>query len=94
MHHQIFKSGKYNVEGCKYSLNTHLNIDCVRFMLSDYHDEQLCQFLEFLNLGSLLGSAKSQYNIVINHKDAKDFPVQMQNYLIKRKIPWRYIGSI
>ena len=36
MHDQIFKSGKYNFEGCKFSLNTHFNIDYFRFMLSDY----------------------------------------------------------
>ena len=97
MHDNYFKSGKCNFEGCKISLYSHLNIDYFRFMLSDYHDKQLCQFLEFGFPTEYFGKAQQNRNtpdIVINHKAAKDFPVQMQNYLKKRKIPWRYIWSI
>lgn len=44
MHNSIDKSAKYNFEGCKFPLDTDLNIDCFRFMLLD---QSLCDLLEF-----------------------------------------------
>ena len=46
-HNKIFRSGRYNFEGCKFPLKTNLNIDYFRFMLFEYEDEAICDFLEF-----------------------------------------------
>ena len=43
----FFLSGKYNFESCKCSLNTNLRVDYFRFMLTDYHDIGICDFLEY-----------------------------------------------
>ncbi|CAC5393934.1 unnamed protein product [Mytilus coruscus] len=37
----------YNYEGARIPLDTHLNIDFFKFMLSDYHDRDICALLEF-----------------------------------------------
>ena len=47
MHNTVGLSGKYNFEGCRFSLGTNLNIDYFRFMLLDYPDIYLCDLLEF-----------------------------------------------
>lgn len=97
MHDKIVKSGKYNFEGCRFPLQTHLNIDYFRFMLSDYHDKQLCDLLQFGFPIGYFGKAQkdsTSSHLVINHKGAKDFPLQMQKYLKKREITWSYFGAI
>ena len=40
-------SGLYNFESCRISLHTKLNISFFRFMLSDYEDKEVCEFLEY-----------------------------------------------
>lgn len=47
LHNKILISGKYNFESCRVSLNHRLKIDCFRFMLLDYSDNLLCEFIEF-----------------------------------------------
>ena len=84
-HEKIFQSGVYNFEMERIPLETHLNIDFFKFMLSDYHDQDLCTFLEFgFPIGfqreflSHIGSGNN-----INHKGAIDFPSDIDLFLQK-----------
>lgn len=89
MHDQICLSGGYNFEGCRFSLNTKINLDYLRFMLTDYHDTDICEMLEFGfpigYLGKIQHQANSSIKFVKNHKGAKDYPVKIQKYLLKEK---------
>ena len=96
MHDSIFYSGKYNFEGCKFSLHTKLNIDYFRFMLLDYDDCAICDFLEF---GFPIGyfGKNQQHDFfdvskVKNHKGAKDFPRNVQEFLNKEKAYGAILG--
>ena len=88
-HNKIFRSGRYNFEGCKFPLKTNLNIDYFRFMLFDYEDEAICDFLEFGfplgYFGDVQRWSKDSYSFVKNHGGAKKIPAQMQIYLLKEK---------
>ena len=87
MHNSIVSSGKYNFEGCKFSLDTNLNLDYFRFMLSDYHDHNLCDLLEFGfpigYMGKIQQQSRDNYSFVKNHKGAKDYAVHVQKFLNK-----------
>lgn len=97
LHNNILLSGKYNFESCRVSLNHRLKIDFFRFMLLDYSDNLLCEFLEF---GFPIGyfgkhqSKNSDIRSVKNHKGAKEFPAQVIKYLKKRKILQCYFRAI
>ena len=45
--HKVKKSGHYNFECCKIPLETKLNIPFFRFMLNDYDDLIVVDFLEY-----------------------------------------------
>ena len=85
MHDLISLSGKYNFEGCRFPFNTHLNIDYFRFMLSGYHDEELCDFLQYGFPIGYMGSAQQQlqnsYHLVRNYSGAKEYPDHVQKFL-------------
>ena len=87
MHNSICLSGKYNFEECKFSLDTNLKIDYFRFMLSDYHDTNLCDLLEFGfpigYMGKIQQEPCDNFNFVRNHKGAKEFAVHVQKFLNK-----------
>lgn len=89
MHNQIVRSGRYNFEGCKFSLKTHLNIAYFRFMLHGYKDVGLCDLLEFGFPLGYFGTVQRQepnaYTQVKNHCGAKMFPAQVQKFLCKEK---------
>lgn len=76
MHNSIGKSAKYNFEGCKFPLDTDLNIDCFRFMLLD---QSLCDLLEFGFPIGYMGKIQQQpcdtFSFVRNYKGAKEFAV-------------------
>ena len=46
-HNEIVRSGRYNFKGFRFPLKPNLKIDFVRFMLHDYEDASICDFLEF-----------------------------------------------
>lgn len=87
MHDQICLSGKYNFEGCKFSLHTKLRLDYFRFMLTGYHDIDICELLEFGFPIGYFGNIQqldfANLKFVKNHKGAKDYPVEIQKYLRK-----------
>ena len=87
MHDRVCLSGKYNFEGCRFPLNTNLNIDYFRFMLDGYSDFEICDFLEFGFPIGYFGKVQQQeftsLQFVKNHKGAKDFPSEIQKYLNK-----------
>ena len=89
MHNSIGLSGKYNFEGCKFSLDTNLNIEYFRFMLTDYHDQNLCDLLEFGfpigYMGKIQQQSCNSFSFVRNHKGAKEFAVHVQKFLTKEK---------
>ena len=51
-HEKVKESGLYNFQGCRIAINKKLNLPYLRSNLSDYKDQQICEFLEF---GFLLG---------------------------------------
>ena len=87
MHDRVCLSCKYNFEGCRFPLNTNLNIDYFRFMLDGYSDFEICDFLEFGFPIGYFGKVQQQeftsLQFVKNHKGAKDFPSEIQKYLNK-----------
>ena len=86
MHDEIVRSGRYNFEGCKFPLKTNLRIDYFRFMLHGYEDECICNFLEFgFPLGYFGEVQRWLYAVVRNHGSAKNYPLQIQKYLLKEK---------
>ena len=88
-HNEIVRSGRYNFEGCRFPLKTNLKIDFFRFMLHDYEDTSICDFLEFGfplgYFGDVQRGSPDSYTFVRNHGGAKHFPVQIQEYLSKEK---------
>lgn len=89
IHDLIHSSGQYNFEACKFPLHTKLNIDYFRFMLLDYKDNVICDFLEYGFPLGYFGKNQQQTSNhakkVRNHKGAKDFPRSVQDFLHKEK---------
>ncbi|CAG2226402.1 unnamed protein product [Mytilus edulis] len=84
-HEIIFSSNMYNYEGVRIPLDTHLNIDFFKFMLSDYHDRDICALLEF---GFPVGYDYKKHIhgascTVQNHKGAIQFSNDIDKYLRK-----------
>lgn len=89
-HNKIVESGRYNFQKCKFTLKTRLNVDFFRFMLTDYPDKQLCNFLEFGFPIGYFGKARHSIQGKIhlvhwrrNHSGAKDFPKEIEHYLLQ-----------
>ena len=65
-------------------------------MLFDYEDEDICDFLEFGfplgYFGDVQRWSEDSYSLVKNHGDAKNFPAQMQKYLLKEQIHDAILG--
>ena len=89
-HETIKHSGCYNFECCSIPIHTHLNIQYLRSMLTDYKDSRICDFLEFGFPSGYLGDNSVLNNVekkdlwkFKNHKGAEDFPDDMLSYLKK-----------
>ncbi|VDI14398.1 Hypothetical predicted protein [Mytilus galloprovincialis] len=83
-HELIMSSQKYNFEDSKIPVVSHLNIDFFKFMLTDYFDRNICQFLEFgFPIGCENCTEFSSEKIVQNHKGAVEFPDDLEKYLKK-----------
>ena len=63
-------------------LQTHLNIDYFKFMLFDYEDAILCEFLEFGfpigYMGNVQQRSPNSFSFVRNHNGAKEYPIHVQ----------------
>ncbi|CAC5391181.1 unnamed protein product [Mytilus coruscus] len=83
-HEVIMSSNKYNFEESKIPVVSLLNIDFFKFMLSDYIDRSICQFLEFgFPIGCENYTDFSAEKVVQNHKGAVEFPDDLDKYLKK-----------
>ena len=96
-HNEIVRSGRYNFEGCRFPLKTNLkNEEFFRFMLHDYEDASICDFLEFGfplgYFGDVQRGLPDSYTFVRNHGGAKHFTVQIQEYLSKEKSYGAFLG--
>ena len=76
-------SGLYNFESCRISLHTKLNISFFRFMLSDYEDKEVCEFLEYGFPIGFMEKIKPRPPQVKNHKGVIQFPKEVRDYLSK-----------
>ena len=93
LHQKVVNSGLYNFEGWRIPLQTRLNIPFFRFMLSDYDDLAVCEFLEFGFPIGFLGKVKPRTGTVKNHKGVTEFPVEVRRYLEKEKGYHAILGS-
>ena len=88
-HDQIVQSGLYNFEFCRFPLNSKIRVDFFKFMLSDYIDKNVCQFLEFGFPIGYSGRQQANSSTIVpfckNHSGAKQFPKDMQKYFLKEK---------
>ena len=89
-HKKVKESGLYNFQGCRITMNKKLNLPYLRSNLSDYKDQQICDFLEFGFPLGYLGDESLLHNIekkdlwkYKNHKGAEEFPDSMLSYLEK-----------
>lgn len=85
LHFRVKSSGLYNFEGCKIPLKTRLNIPFFRFMLSEYEDKVICDFLEYGFPIGFLGKVKKSSKKIKNHKGVREFPVEVRKYIEKEK---------
>lgn len=85
LHDKVINSGHHNFEVCKVPLNTRLNIPFFRFMLSDYEDKTICEYLEYGFPIGFTGTVKLNRKPVKNHKGAREFPREVEEYLKKEK---------
>jgi hypothetical protein len=92
IHEQIRKSGTHNYLGCKIPVQSGINIQFFREKLVDYHDNIICEFLEFgapvVYEGEFVGSEF----ITKNHKGATDFSKEIEKYLKKEASYGAIIG--
>ena len=89
-HQKVKDSGLFNFQGCRIPINTKLNVQYLRSMLTDYKDQRICDYLEF---GFPLGCSgdeiissdidSKQLWKFKNHKGAEEFPDSMLQYLEK-----------
>ena len=79
IHEQIKKSGIYNYLGCKISVQSGINVK----KLVDYHDNIICEFLEFDAPVGYEGEFVGSELITKNHKGATDFSKEIEKYLRK-----------
>ena len=77
---RIFKSGKPNYIGLKLPINQFWNLDTLEQMLSDYHDNNIVQFLRFGWPISHNGQAYSSQSCD-NWKGVNVYPVEVRKYL-------------
>ena len=96
--HEIVKnSGKFNFQSCRIRVNSKINTDFMRSMLSDYKDKLVCDLLEF---GFPLNFKGDENDIPVhseiwkckNHKGASDYPNEIIQYLQKESEQLAILG--
>ena len=83
IYQKVIESGKYNFEACHIPLKTNLNVEFFRFMLSDYEDKAVVDFLEFGFLIGFTGKVQKRPSRVRNHKGVTEYPAEVEKYLRK-----------
>ncbi|MES9881884.1 MAG: hypothetical protein ABW185_13480 [Sedimenticola sp.] len=83
VHEQVFNSGKYNFEGCRIRINDKLNFEFLRHMLMNYCDKDVCDLLEFGFPLGCIEETSASVKIPKNHKGARLFPSELENYFNK-----------
>ena len=97
---EVQKSGKFNFEGCKISINNRMNIDYIRSWLTDYKDKEVCDLLEYGFPIGLQHEASTILNQsegkdiwkIKNHKGAEEFPDEMNKYFQKETLNKAVLG--
>ena len=96
IHRVVKQSGKYNFEGCRIIVNKKINGAFMRVMLRDYKDIRVVEFLEYGFPLGFVGDRMPRGEIkdytVSNHAGANNFPVDIDNYLIKEASHHAIIG--
>ena len=77
-HDNVFQSGVPNCQGCKVPVHSNIDIDYWRSMLSNYHDANLCDLLEFGFSIGFEGPIPHSGRTVNNHSGSVTFPVDMR----------------
>ena len=98
-HHRVLDSGKFNFQECRIPVYSKLNVDYICSWLTDFKDQALCELLEF---GFPVGfngdqslfehTESSQFWKFRNHKGARDFPKEIDSYLLKESM-YKAIGG-
>ena len=83
LYQKVFSSGRYNFEACHIPLETKLNIEFFRFMLSEYNDKIVVDFLEFGFPKRFTGKFNKSANKGKNHKGVTEYPLEVRKYLEK-----------
>ena len=83
LYQKVFSSGRYNFEACRIPLETKLNVEFFRFMLSDYNDKIVVDFLEFGFPIGFTGKFNKSANKAKNHKGVSEYPLEVRKYLEK-----------
>jgi hypothetical protein len=84
IHEQIRKSGTHNYLGYKIPVQSGINVHLFREKLVDYHDNIICEFLEFGAPVGYEGEFVGSEFITKNHKGATDFSKEIEKYLKKK----------
>lgn len=84
-HNLVLESGNNNFEQCRIAINDKLNFEFMRHMLADYSDKLVCDLLQY---GFPLGcvrelSALDTPKRNMNHKGAREFPLELNKYFVK-----------
>ena len=82
VHRAVVASGRHNFEGCRIPVYSKLNIPEWRARLRGYHDQKLCDLLEF---GFPVGYCSPSWPAaaLVNHKGALQFPEEVDKYLVR-----------
>ena len=83
LYQKVTESGLYNYEGCRIPLKTNLNVPFFRFMLSDYQDREVCEFLDYGFPIGVTGKVQNKVSKVKNHRGVTAFPLEVKRYLEK-----------
>lgn len=82
LHQRVKDSGQFNYRGLRLPVPTPLHVCNFRALLIDYHDETLCDHIEF---GFPLGYERSVLPAAphTNHKSAVDYAESVDDYIFK-----------
>ena len=81
IYQKVIESGKYNFEACRIPLKTNLNVEFFIFMLSDYEDNAVVEFLESGFPTGFTGKVQKCCGRVKSHKGATAYPAEVKKYL-------------
>ena len=96
LHEMVKQSGKPNYKGCRVIVNNKINTEFWNRMLIGYNDTLVIELLQYGFPLDFQGDVHCFPKIELwknkNHKGAESFPVQITNYLEKKKSNFSIIG--